>query len=129
MISSAVRLIARRIMAGSLSVCRAGCLDSLLCERPHVWCSRRRQPGLAVPSGRGRTRAAEDGAHRRGPPLATALRGSHPVGVQPSRDLAEAATLRMLIVDASDELRRNPPLSSRTLGGYSCGARPLGSLG
>ncbi len=35
----------------------------------------------------------------------------------------------MLIVDASDELRRNPPLSSRTLGGYSCGARPLGSLG
>jgi hypothetical protein len=45
--------------------------------------------------------ADEDGAHGRGPPLASALAGGDIVTVEPASDLAKAGSLCALAVDAS----------------------------
>ena len=57
----------------------------------------------------------QDGAYCRGPPLATALRGLHAVGVEPTRYLGQAAAGCMLVSEARDYLGWNscPPARMR----------------
>lgn len=54
--------------------------------------------------GAGRSRTEKNGAYRRGPPLATALRGRDALGVEPARDLAQALALGVLPADAGNQL-------------------------
>lgn len=53
-----------------------------------------------------RTRADENGPHRRRPPLAATLRRWYSVGIELTCDLAEALAFGVLIADACDYLGR-----------------------
>ncbi len=88
-------------LAQALEVIRDGLRDRLSrSSRSRARCS------LARCGGAGRTRADENGAHRRRPPLAATLRGRHAIGVELACDLAEALAFGVLVADACDYLGR-----------------------
>ena len=102
-----------------------GCCRARACLRPR----RLERHRLSALSACGRIRPAQDGANRGWPPLSATLRGSRTIGVEPAGDLAEAAAVRVLALDARHEVRRDGPLATHGPRCPARNARLLGSLG